>query len=297
MESKFAGALVSLSAAALVAGGAAVRVHAKPRPQQLFVSVLDRTGTPVRDLSAADFEVREGGKRREVARAALATALKNRIGVLVDNGFLTGQSVTPLRAALESLVDGVPPDTEMVLGTISPQFRVKLKPTADRRELHAGIDTLFAATTSGTALIDGLIEIDDRFLKPARDQSPVFVIITSDSPEVSGRQIEDFNSRIQELAQRGARVHAVVIAYSTKARGNEPEMCMALTQSTGGTYEPVAAITSLPDKLKAIAARINDARTRAADEYLVEFTRESDRDPIEVSVPIPGVVVRVSTAP
>lgn len=296
MESKLAGALASLTVAALVGGGGA-RVHAKPRPQQLFVSVLDRTGTPVRDLGAADFEVREGGKRRDVARAALATALKSRVAVLIDNGFLTGQSVTPLRTALQSLVDGVPPETEVVLGTISPQFRVKIKPTTDRRELHAGIDTLFATTTSGTALIDGLIEIDDRFLKPARDRWPVFVIVTSDSPEVSGRQIEDFNSRIQELAQRGARVHAVVIAYSSKARGNEPEMCMALTQSTGGTYDPVATITSVPDKVKAIGMRISETLQRAADEYLVEFTRESDRDPIEVSVPIPGVVVHVSMAP
>lgn len=296
MESKFAGALASLTVAALVGAGGA-RVHAKPQPQQLFVSVLDRTGTPVRDLSAADFEVHEGGRRREVTRAALATDLRSRLAVLVDNGFLTGESVTPLRTALQSLVDGVPPDTEFALGTISPQFRIKVKPTADRRALHGAIDTLFAATTSGTALVDGLIEIDDRFVKPAHDRSPVFVIITSDSPEVSGRQIEDFNGRVQELVQRGARVYAVVIAYSTKVRGNEPEMCMALTQSTGGTYEPVATITSVPDKVKAIAARINDARTRAADEYLVEFTRESDRDPIDVSVPIPGVVVRVSMAP
>ena len=290
-------ALATVSAAAALATILPAAIHARSRPQQLFVTVLDRTGTPVRDLTAGDFEISEAGKRREVTRAGLAKGLRERIAVLVDNGFMTGSTITPVRSALESLMAGVPEDDEFVLGTLSPEFRVKVKPTADRRELLAGVNMLFANTTSGTALIDGIVEVDDRFLKNTRDRWPVFVIITSDSPETSGRQIEEFNRRIQELVQRGARAHAIVVSYSTKARGNEPELCMALTQSTGGTFDPIAALTSLPDKLKGIAARIANARLRAEDEYLVEFARESETAPIEVSVPVPGVTVRVSLAP
>ena len=285
----------ALASAMAVAGSGAAR--AKTHPQQLFVRVLDRAGNPVHDLSAGDFEVNEGGRRREVTRASLVGLLRTRVAVLVDNGFLIGQTVTPLRSALESLVTSLSPDDDVALGTLSPQFRIRVKPTSDRTTLLGSIDTLFAAATSGTALVDGLVEMDDRFVKPARDRWPVFVIITSDSPEVSGRQIEDFNQRIHDLVQRGARVHAIVIAYSSQARGNEPEMCMALTQSTGGTYEPVATITSVPDKVKRIAATIADTKTRAGEEYVIEFGRESDAAPIDVSVPIPGVTVHVSMAP
>jgi len=217
--------------------------------------------------------------------------------VLVDNGFLSGSTIIPMRSALESLVADMPAEDDIALGTISPQFRIKVKPTADRRELQAGINTLFASTATGTALMDGLMEVDERFVKTAPDRWPVFVVITSDSPEVSGRLLEDFNRWIQELVGRGGRAYAIFIAFGSAARGNEPELCMALTKSTGGIFERIAALTSLPGTVKAVSAAITSAKARAADEYVIEFTRDTDKSPIEVSVPIPEVTVRVSLAP
>ncbi len=295
MAGTFASAVSLVVVVLVVTSG--TPIQAKNHPQQLFVTVLDRTGTPVRDLTASDFQVSEGGKRREVTRVAQAAGFRSRIAVLVDNGFLSGSTIIPMRTALESLLADIPAEDDVVLGTISPQFRIKVKPTADRRELRAGVNTLFASTATGTALVDGLMEVDERFVKNARDRWPVFVVITSDSPEVSGRQLEDFNRWIQELVSRGGRAYAIVIAYGSTARGNEPEMCMALTKSTGGTYERIAALTGLPGKVKAISAAITSVKVRAADEYVVEFTRETDNSPIDVSVPVPGVTVSVSLAP
>lgn len=286
-----------LAACALVAAGAGLRTDAKAHPQRMFVTVRDSSGNLIRSLQPADFVVVEGGKPREVTSATLATALRARVALLVDNGFVAGGTVTPLRTALNGFLSVLAAEDEVAVGTLSPQFRVRVKPTSDRLQLTDAVNSLFAAATSGTALLDGVLEMDDRFVKPAYDRWGVFVIVTSDSPEVSGRPLEDFNRRIRELGLRGARAHAVVIELSSQARGNEPELSRALTQSTGGSYDSIATITALPDKMKAIGADIANTKKRAADEYVIEFMRETDNAPVDVSVKAAGAHVRVSMTP
>jgi len=284
---------VVFAAAAVVPIGLRAAAHT----QHLFVRVVDENGRAVRTLSAADFKVTSGSRRFEVARAALAADLRHRVALLVDNGFMAGASVGPMRAALDGLVAAIPPADDLVLGTLSPQFRVRVKPTARRDELSTAIGMLFTAQTSGTALIDGIVEIDDRFVKNVPDRLPVFVIITSDSPETSGVQIEEFNRRVKDLVRRGAVVYAVVVAAGAEGRGNEQELCLSLTRSTGGTYDPIATATALPDRLRLIAGRIANATARAADEYLVEFTAPDDVAPIDVGVGMSGVSVHASFTP
>src|SRR5436190_15213981 len=69
--------------------------------RRVYVSVLDSSGSPVVDLRAADFIVKEGGKAREISRAEEATS-RMQIAILVDdNG--TGLFRVAVARFIESL--------------------------------------------------------------------------------------------------------------------------------------------------------------------------------------------------
>ena len=58
---------VLLTAAAFAAGWP--DVSAAPTSRTVYVTVTDRQGAPVTDLTPADFVVKEGGKEREIVKA------------------------------------------------------------------------------------------------------------------------------------------------------------------------------------------------------------------------------------
>ena len=81
---------VVLSAAAcavLLASGTAgvTGAEAQRRTRTVFASVLDKDGTPVTDLTAADFEVKEGGRVQEISSVKIATA-PLRLHTIVSDG-------------------------------------------------------------------------------------------------------------------------------------------------------------------------------------------------------------------
>jgi hypothetical protein len=270
---------------------------AKGTAHQLFVSVVDQGGAPVTGLTVSDFEVREGGASRTVTRVGPAGGTM-RIALLVGNGFLSGAAINDMRAGLQAFTEALPEQDEILFATIARQFRLRVPPTADRKKLKDSIGLLFLDTGSGTALIDSLLEADDRFLRKAPDRRPVFVIVTTDGPESSGVRIEVLNQRIHELSQRAATEHAIVLSHPAEGKGNEPEICMSLTRSTGGHYEAIGTTSSLPDRLKALASLILDAHRQAGSQYQIEFLSEAKTpQAIEIAVARSGVKVEVSPRP
>ena len=94
---------------------AMVSAAPEPRTRRVYVSALDDKGTPVNDLTAADFTVKENGKAREIVRAAPATA-PMQIAILVDdNG--TGL----FRYAVSKFIEALLGKAEFSISTVSPQ--------------------------------------------------------------------------------------------------------------------------------------------------------------------------------
>jgi hypothetical protein len=177
-----------------------------------------------------------------------------RVALLVDNGFLVGNSINSMRGALQAFVDGLPPQDEIMLATIAGPFHLRQAPTTDRKKLKDAIGLIFIEG-SGTQLVSSVMEADNRFLKPAKDRTGVIVVVTTDGPETSGDKIAEFNKWLRDLNARQVVAHAVVMTH-TEGQGNELQICMSLTRSTGGRYESITTATTLPDKLKAIASVI-----------------------------------------
>jgi hypothetical protein len=272
----------TLQRAMVVAGVlclAAARATPQPKPppapktRQVFVSVQSSAGTPVLDLSTGDFDVEEGGATRRVVHAGLATE-PMRILLLVDTSDAASPALNHMRLGLVALLDTLPPDAEVALISTGRQVRVRVSPTTDRKKLKDAASGLFP-DGAGTVLMDGLMEMDDRFLKKTTDRWPVFVIVTTDGTESSGSAHEkQFNTWLNAMPLRVMSAHAVVL--KVKDSSGVPEMmAMNAARATSGRYESIVISSALPDKMKAVGAQLAADFLAMATKYQVDFATET----------------------
>ena len=136
--------------------------------RRVFVSVTDLAGTPVVNLTPADFEVNEGGRLRPVLNCALDTT-PMRVGIFVDTSDGTANAINQIRSGLcASFLEALPADAEVMFVSTGRQVRVPLQPTADRKKALDLAKGLFS-DGGATPLRDALLEVDDRLLPESRE--------------------------------------------------------------------------------------------------------------------------------
>jgi hypothetical protein len=290
----FLGVAILIASSGLMAAAPQKNAPANGRTRQIFVSVVDRTGAPVLDLGPGDFDVSEKGVKRSVVRAGLATS-PMRVALLVDTSDAAGAALTDIRAGLLAFLDALPPEEEVLLVTTGRQLRVRVQPTADRTKLKKEAGGLFP-DGAGTVLMDGLLEIDDRFMRKAEDRWPVFVMITSDGTESSaGAHEKEFNQWTVGLTTRGVSAHALVLKVA-KAGGIPEIVAMNVTQNAGGHYDVINTSTSIPDKLKTLAAQLAADRKRMGGKYQIDYATDvaTPQPGLDIGVARQGVTVQMS---
>src|SRR5437899_2749070 len=111
--------------------------------RRVFVSVTDLAGAPILNLTAADFEVNEGGRLRSVLNSSLATT-PMRIAIFVDTSDGTANAINQIRAGLVAFLGALPSDAEVMFVSTGRQVRVRVQPTADRKKLLDFANSLFS---------------------------------------------------------------------------------------------------------------------------------------------------------
>ena len=278
------------------------RSSGKTHTRQIFVSVTDKDGAPITGLAAADFRVSEGGQARTVSHVGPANQ-PMRIALMLDTGAGTAPSLLHMRGAAAAFLDTLPPDDEVLLITTGRQVRVRLPPTTDRQKVKDLVAGLFN-DGGPTVLMDGLLEIDERYFRKAEDRWPVFVIFTSDGMEGSGGGREnEFMKWALTLSSRGVSTHALVLK-TPKGRGVPEATAMPeivaenLTQNSGGEYDVMNTTAALADKMKALALTLARAHRNMNGWYAVEIqTAAAEAGTVDVTVARDGVLLRVSEHP
>ena len=274
-----------LMAASLLSSTPTLAQKAPPkgRTRQIFVRVVDRAGSPVLDLQPGDFDVKEGGVNRAVARARLATS-PMRVAVLVDTSDAASASLNPIRAALQQFFDALPPEHEAMLISTGRQLRVRAQPTLERKKLKDAAAALFP-DGGGATLTDSLLETDDRFMRKTEDRWPVFVILTTDATETSaGARENEFNRWLQSIGARGITAHAILLKGG-RGNGLTEILAMNVTENSGGRYAALNTPTALPEKMKALAVALGEDHKAARTRYQIEFATDAAGDPaVDVGV-------------
>lgn len=267
MSSRFhLGRLIVLGALLVPAG-----LIAQRQTRTVFVNAVDASGAPVLNLTAADFDVKEGDAKRAVTYAGLATG-PMRIIVLMD----TSQPAEPfqgqMKAALTAFTEGIPEPNEIGIMSMGRGFKIRLAPTADRAKIKDAVNK-FSFDGGGMMFFDALRETESRFQKKEGVRWPVYVMFVTDGQEASTAiQNEEFQRLATDLIARGTTVHSLIL----QKFGPTPitDIASTLAKNTGGLLDMVTVPQTFVEKFKATAARIVSDHEKMATRYQVEYASD-----------------------
>src|SRR5689334_11732065 len=187
---------------------AGARLSNQPSPRERFtrtvyVSVLEKGGVPVTDLSADDFVVKEGGKDREIVGAGMTT-LPLRIALVVDDN---GTGI--FRYGVAKFIERLQGRAEFALSTVQGQHQKLMDYTANLEQLSSALGLLVArpATNDGGQLLEGIFETAKDFQKRRADR-PIIVVLTVGGEEHSTLPAHHV---LEELEKSGAALNVIAI--------------------------------------------------------------------------------------
>jgi VWFA-related protein len=262
----------------------------------MYVTVVDRDGSPVKGLTPADFIVREDGIRREVLRVEPATA-PIEITILLDNSDLSQPFYVDMRRALTDFVGEMSQGNEIGMTTFGGNPEVLSTYTSSRAQLDRAIGRLFPVTGTGTYLLDALSNVAREIGRREPGRPVVLVILGQRSPEFSDFQPDQ---AISGLLDCGARFDVLVVQStggdlspardrdSAKATSDRDHVLDQVSRRSGGVDVQVLSSLAIAPRLRSIASCLRN-------EYLLVYSRPESLIPprtIEVAAARPGLTAR-----
>lgn len=257
------------------------------RTIDVYVSVLDN-GTPVKDLAAEDFTVREDGNAREVLKAGPATAPLT-ISILVDDSQAAEPVIQEMRRGLTAFVEQMQGKAEIALATFGERPTPIVDYTESTEALKRGITKIFSRQGAGAYLLDAIVEVSRGLQRRETAARPTIIALTVEGIEFSNIYYEPV---LEDLKKSGATFHVLAIGTPSDSLTDEMRnrnlVIARGTSETGGRRDQVLAASALPEKLKQLGNEL-------LNQYVVTYSRPETLIPpekVEVTVKRPGAEVR-----
>lgn len=269
---------LTLCAFSIVVGAWAAAPAAKESVEKsILVTVLDKGGAPIKDLTAADFTVHEDGARREVTAAALATQPLF-VSVLIDTAKAPAGDVDRIRDMRTSLttfvrtVHAASPTAQIALTTVGGAGMLVRDFTTQTNELERITSRLTPDLRENAVMLEALVDAARGLENKA---SPRRAIVTIDFASMERSEVQP-TKVIEEILKAGASVWSVSV-QGTQGR-TAPRRDTALnflTQNTGG----VRATSLVPSALESILKNLADCLTA---QYVVNYDRPAGPFPKKI---------------
>lgn len=299
-------ALLIVSPSILDARG--VQDHEK----HVFVTALDKDGTPIVGLAAEHFAVRESGRERDVLKVEpLRTPMH--VAVLVDTSVANGAPDEVFRSSILGFIERLATSHHVALYSIGDRATRVAAFTQDAAQLRSAATGILGWAHQRSHLIDAL-DLVLRDFEQIESPRPVIVVISSESPEASGRTA---GGVIKRLVAQSIAFHAISLATATgsQAQGvgssipeksqrlsgmvaageGDRERTQLLEQGTSMTGGGRQRITNTLALTPALARVVNEL----SNSYKVTFARpgSAKMQDLQVGVMLEGVTLRATAAP
>jgi hypothetical protein len=226
---------------------------AQPRERVAFVSVVDRTGNPLTELTPGDIVVREDRVTREVLRVSRATGPMP-IAVLVDNSAAAEAAIPDIRAALTSFVAALGDVGPVALISMGERPTVIADYSTSREAIASGIARVFSRPGSGATLLDAVSETANGLGKVESERAAIVLV------SVNGVEHSNLHATraLERLKQSGAALHAVVLSTPgagslDDARRQRDTLLDRGVRETGGLRRDVLSSMSMSSALGEVA--------------------------------------------
>jgi Ca-activated chloride channel family protein len=219
---------------------------------EVYASVTDRQGQPVKGLSREDFTVREDGKVQQVTTFA-AGDFPLSVAVALDRSFsMSGQRLATARSAARLFLGELRPTDESMLIGIGSTTEVLSPLSSDRSAQYDVLSRLDAFGTTG--LYDAVIAAIEA-VQPARGRRAL-VLLSDGSDRYSTA------TSAQALARARS---ADVLIYPVALGSTRPPVFAELATLTGARSFHLRDARQLPETLQTIAAELRQ-------QYLLGYT-------------------------
>jgi VWFA-related protein len=275
------------------------------RTPTVWVTVADQKGMPVHDLTAADFEVKEDGKPRDVLKVTpLAEPVS--VALLLDD---KGSDINEIRSALAAFATQVQGRAEVSLVSVVPTVMKVFDYTSSLPTMAAGIQRLvWRAGPSGGLLLSSIADTADELAHREAARTAI-VVVTFEGEE--SRSHKPAKMVLDVLERSRAVLHVVAVGTPTMRRMNRAVVESGDVQGddwvvdqanrnavlgegprqSGGRRHELTAATGLVHALGAVADDL-------LNQYAVVYAGAADTKPsrkLSVSVKRRGVTVRAPT--
>jgi len=196
--------LAGLTAVALLALPLA-RTYAAPAIQPgtrtIFVTAFGDKGVPEKDMTAAEFLIKEDGKTREVVSAAISRTPMQILLMLDDSGLALGA----IRQGAGQFVEALQGQAEFAITTIGANNVPLIDYTREPPALFDALRSMLARNSAPTYVLDALLD-GTRALIKRNAVRPVIVLVATEGDELSNTSSDDV---LDSLQKSGARFYYI----------------------------------------------------------------------------------------
>jgi VWFA-related protein len=262
---------------------------ARTQERDLYVSVVDSHGTPVLDLAADAFVIKEDHRVREVLRVRRATDPMD-LAILIDNSQAADAHMLDLRRGLGTFLERVGGLGHVAIVSMADRPTKLQDYTADPQLLQAAVDRLFSAPGSGVTSLEAVDEVCKGLEKRDTERANI-VLIWLGGPEFSNLYNDTVLRRLRES---GAALHVLTLDHGTPAdakaeEGHQREIVFDEgPRESGGHRHRVLTSMALAETLDTLAAQLSG-------QYRVTYARPDSLIParrVSISVRTPGLTAR-----
>lgn len=237
-----------------------------------LVRVTDLRNRAIDGLTASDFEITEGGVKREVLSVTRSPAPFNLVLLLDVSGSIENY-VTFIRKAARAFVETVDRQDRVSIVVFNDDVKVLSKFTTDKGQLSESLDTFDAG--GGTAYYDALAFTVADTLRPLKGERTAIVVLTDGD---DNRSFLAFDSLAGSIQESGALIYPLYVpsgliaaaasgssdidpmrkkymSLSAKSEGEGER----LASISGGVYYPITRIEQITQAYQDIATQLRAA--------------------------------------
>lgn len=257
--------------------------------KSIFVSALDASGKPVKDLTVEDFRLREDGTDREIVAVKPATD-PLQIVVLADSTTEADKLIRDVRVSLTAFVKQVhstSPDAAISLMEFGQAAVTMVPYVTDDVALQGGITKLVGRPGAASVLLEAIIEAANSLAKRPSARRAIVSLNVEPTNEQSREEPKKINESLRKsLAQLWA---VSVQSPNTSLKNPTRDVVLnAVTRNSGGNREFINA----PSALESVLVRYADALT---SQYEVSYKRPgSSAQVVQVGTVRQGITLHAS---
>ena len=254
----------------------------------VYLSVLDGSGIPIRDLSPETFTLLEDSQKVEIQEVrTTAESLTNVVLVMDTSGSMFGTNITDAKAAAINFVSGLMnSNAQAAILTFDNNIKTQISFTSDQKTITDGIDRITATRDAGSCLYDAAYTaIQMISMLPTGNR--VVIVLTDGKDETPSHAICSAHTANQVIELASAETTHTPIYTVGLGTGSDTAILQDIAAQTGGLYLYSAGSSKLANVFQALS---NSLRSQ----YLLTYQSVSapGSHTLSVSVSQPGGIMK-----